>query len=109
MQFGCAALDDSIHVSAQPVMPSLGTTCATGVLPAFRVLYWYGQVVPTTVVPFLKLSISSEKSDQYLPTQGRCCLSRSTAASNWGCISSYGSVIPRSGLCALRYNAASAM
>ena len=72
-------------------------------------LYWYGQVVPTTVVPLVKLSISSAKADQYLPTHGRCCFRSSTAASNCGWVSSYGSVMPSSGLCVLRYSAASAM
>ena len=75
-------------MSAQPVIPSLGTTWATGTPDAARVLYWYGQVVPTTVVPLVKLSISSANADQYLPTHGRCCFSSSTAASNCGWVSS---------------------
>ena len=35
MQFGCAALDDIIQVSAQPVAPSLGSTASTGAFSAF--------------------------------------------------------------------------
>ena len=48
-------------------------------------------------------------SDQYWPTNGRCAWRSATAASNCGCVSSYGSVMPSSGWCALRYIAASAM
>ena len=59
MQFGCLACDEIIQVSAQPVIPSVGTTASTGTPGALRVLVWYGQVVPIVVVPFVKLSISS--------------------------------------------------
>ena len=61
------------------------------------------------VEALVKLVISSVYRDQYLATQGCCALSRATAASNWGWVSSYGSVIPRDGFAVLRYSAASAM
>ena len=34
-------------MSAQPVMPSIGTMASTGTPLALSVLTWYGQVVPT--------------------------------------------------------------
>src|SRR5450432_4775008 len=102
MQFGCCAWADIIQVSAQPVMPSVGTTASTLTPAALRVLTWYGQVVPMTVEALVKLVISSLYTDQYLATHGCWALSRATAASNWGWVSSYGSVIPSEGLAVLR-------
>src|SRR3954469_21339095 len=40
MQFGCLAWLDIIHVSAQPVAPSAGSTASTGCLSACSVLTW---------------------------------------------------------------------
>ena len=57
-------MDDIIQVSAQPVAPSLGSTASTGDFSAFRALYWYGQVVPITMLPFLKSWICDVKLDQ---------------------------------------------
>jgi hypothetical protein len=53
MQLGCLAFADIIHVSAQPVIPSDGTTASTLTFSPFRKLTWYGQVVPTVVVPLV--------------------------------------------------------
>ena len=54
MQLGCAACELIIHVSDQPVAPSVGQEpcwlagiVATGWLSPFRAKYWYCQVVPT--------------------------------------------------------------
>ena len=88
MQLGCLAWADIIQVSAQPVMPSLGTVEFTFTPEPRRVLTWYGQVVPMIVEPFVKLSISSVYAAQNLPTSGRWSLSSWTAASNWGWVSS---------------------
>ena len=68
-----------------------------------------GHAVPTTIEPSRNPSISSVYSDQYFAIIGFCCFSRSIGASNCSCVSSYGSVIPRSGLWVFRYMAASAM
>ncbi len=68
-----------------------------------------GHAVPTTIDPSTNPSISSVYSAQGRTTIPACVFSSSTAASNCSCVSSYGSVIPRSGLCAIRYIAASAM
>src|SRR4051794_15932291 len=108
-QFGCFDLDESIHVSAQPVAPSLGIRSLTGTLSALSVLVWYGQEAPSTASPFLNRSISSEASAQYFFSNGRCCFIRLTAAPNCFWFSSYGSVIPRLGFVLARYSAASAI
>src|SRR5438067_11797425 len=97
MQFGCLACEDIIHVSAHPVTPSFGTTAATGTLSASNTCWFTGQAVPTTMSPDLNGPVSSPTSDQYLATLGCCFWSRSTAALNWSSVSSYGSVIFRSG------------
>jgi hypothetical protein len=97
MQFGCFAFEASIQVSAQPVIPSVGTTASTATPEPFSVFVWYGHVVPTTVAPLVKFSISSAYASQYLPMNGCWSFSSAIAASNWGCVSSYGSVIARSG------------
>ena len=68
-----------------------------------------GHAVPTTIEPSTKPSISSVYSAHGRTTFPACVFSNSTAASNCSRESSYGSVIPRSGLCAIRYIAASAM
>src|SRR5439155_9928317 len=96
-QFGCFACAESIHVSAQPVAPSLGIRSLTGTLAATSVFVWYGQDAPITTSPDLKRSISSEASAQYLRISGFCCLSRATAALSCACVSSYGSLIPSDG------------
>src|ERR671932_2806626 len=96
-QFGCFDFEDSIHVSAQPVAPSFGIVSFTGTLSAISVFVWYGQDAPMIASPFLNRSISSEASAQYFLTSGFCFFSRSTAASNCSCVSSYGSVIPSDG------------
>ena len=109
MQLGFGAFEDIIHVSAHPVAPSSGMTASIGFLSACSTLTWYGHAVPTARSPDAKPSISSEYAAQYRPTMDDCCLSSSTAASSCSVVSSYGSVIPRSGLCAFKYRAASAM
>src|SRR3954449_3830740 len=96
-QFGCLALDEIIHVSAQPVAPSFGIRSLTGALAPWSVIVWYGQEAPTVAPPFLNRSISSPAEAQYFFTSGRCFLSRSTAALNCDEFSSYGSLIPRPG------------
>ena len=59
--------------------------------------------------PFLNMEISCEASPQYFLMSGRCCFSSAIVASNCGCVSSYGSVIPRAGFVFDRYSAASAI
>ncbi len=99
----------SIQVSAQPVAPSLGISSPIGKCAALSALTWYGQPAPTTALPFLKSKISWEARSQYFSISGRCPASRFTAAWNCGWVSSYGSVMPRLGLCLDRYSAASAI
>jgi hypothetical protein len=84
-------------VSAQPVAPSFGIRSLTGALAAISVFVWYGQEAPIVASPFLNRSISSEASAQYFLISGFCHLSSETAASNCFWLSSYGSVMPRSG------------
>src|SRR3954454_7844221 len=96
-QFGCFALEEIIHVSAQPVAPSFGIRSLTGAFAAWRVIVWEGQDAPTVAPPFLNRSTSSPAEAQYFFTSGRCFLSRSTAALNCDELSSYGSLIPRPG------------
>src|SRR5262245_53162190 len=96
-QFGCFACADSIHVSAQPVAPSLGIRSATGTLAAMSVFVWYGHEAPITASPFLNMLISCEASAQYFLMSGFCFLSSPTAASNCFWFSSYGSLIPSPG------------
>src|SRR3954463_421323 len=88
MQFGCLALDEIIHVSDQPVEPSLGRIAATGgdFLSAWIRVGITCQVVPTTESPAVKADCSFVESGQDSPIEPRCCLSRSTAALN--CLSS---------------------
>src|SRR4026207_2105128 len=109
MQFGWAAFDEIIHVSDQPVEPSLGKMAFTGTLAASRTPAWYCQVVPTTMSPLVNESICCWAVPQYVVMFWRCALSRSTAALN--CVSSraYGFLIASSGFVAMRYTAASAM
>src|SRR3989442_13959601 len=71
-QFGCFALEEIIHVSAQPVAPSFGIRSFTGAFAACSVLVWYGQDAPTQAPPFLNKSISSPAEAQYFLTSGRC-------------------------------------
>src|SRR5919197_3414435 len=92
-QFGCFALDEIIHVSAQPVAPSFGIRSFTGAFAACSVFVWYGHDAPIVALPFLKRSISSPAVAQYFLTSGRCFLSRSTAALNCDWFSTYGSLI----------------
>src|SRR5262249_40505539 len=92
------ACEDSIHVSAQPVAPSLGIRSLTGAPLSCSVIVWYGHDAPITASPFLNRSISSDASAQYFLISGRCVLSRSTAALSWSSVSSYGSLMPSSGL-----------
>src|SRR5882762_949278 len=95
MQFGCWACEDIIHVSAQPVTPSDGYTDLTGTLASAAMYAWFtGHAVPMAMAPVLKPSTSSEYAAQYFE-MSPCCFCRSaTAASSWGCVSSYGSVMP---------------
>src|SRR3954453_9278700 len=60
MQFGCLALDEIIHVSDQPVEPSLGSIAATGgdFLSAWIRLAITCQVVPPTESPAVKADCS---------------------------------------------------
>src|SRR5919109_3626826 len=102
-QFGCFALAEIIHVSAQPVAPSFGTRSFTGAFAPCSVFVWYGHDAPIVASPFLNRSISSDASTQYFLTSGFCCLSSATAASNCFWLSSYGSSIPRSGCVLDRY------
>ena len=75
-------------MSDHPVAPSSGTKpCeagleATGWPSPLRMKYWYCQVVPTWSSPLVNAWICFVALDQYSPTFGRCCLSRSTAALN---------------------------
>src|SRR5215475_3121399 len=101
-QLGCGALAASIQVSAQPVAPSDGIVSPIGNLSARSVLTWYGQPAPTVALPFLKSKISCEARAQYFSISGRCLASRATAAWNWGCVSSYGSVMFSDGLWVFR-------
>src|ERR671923_2628210 len=93
-QLGCFACAESIHVSAQPVAPSLGIRSFTGTFAACSVFVWYGHDAPITASPFLNRSISSDASAQYFLIRGFCRLSSLTAASSCGFVSSYGSSIP---------------
>src|SRR5450759_1864479 len=97
-QLGCGALVASIHVSPQPVAPSLGMVSATGAPAALSWMVWYGQAAPKVPSPFWNSEISSEASAQYLLINGRCVLSSATVASNCVLVSSYGFLIPRLGL-----------
>src|SRR3954452_9364061 len=108
-QFGCLALAESIHVSAQPVAPSCGIVSLTGTLAAASVFVWNGHDAPITASPDLNRSTSSDASAQYFFTSGFCCLSRFTAASNCFWLSSYGSLIPSVGSFLDRNSAASAI
>src|SRR5262245_54958201 len=101
--------DEIIHVSSQPVAPSLGMRSFTGAFAATRVFVWYGHEAPITASPFLNRSISSEARPQYFLISGFCFLSRSIAALNWLLFSSYGSLMPRDGFVFIRYSAASAI
>src|SRR6266516_5054948 len=83
--------DDTIHVSSQPVAPSLGTRSFTGALAAISVFVWYGHEAPITASPFLNRSISSEARAQYFLISGFCFCSRPTVAENCDEFSSYGS------------------
>src|SRR5258705_12759233 len=102
MQLGCLAFDEIIHVSDQPVVPSCGLTALIGTLAASSTFAWYCQVVPTTMSPLVKASISAWAADQYVVMLARCALSRSTAALNWVESRAYGLVILSSGLVAIR-------
>ena len=111
MQFGCCGLGRH-HPGVRPAGHALAghdwrrparraaSSVFTGTARSCR-----RRVVPLREV----VDLVARTADQYLPTHGRCCLSSSTAASNCGWVSSYGSVMPSSGWCALRYSAASAM
>src|SRR5712691_7412502 len=48
-QFGCFALEEIIHVSAQPVAPSLGIRSFTG---AFAACSSYGSLIPSDGLVF---------------------------------------------------------
>src|SRR6476659_5974297 len=103
MQFGWAALDEIIHVSDQPVAPSLGLTTATGLPPAALIaLAWYCHAVPIAMSPFVKPSISSAAVPQYLPIRPFCVLSRATAAASWSSSSAYGLVMLSAGCVFIR-------
>ena len=58
MQFGCFAWDEIIHVSDQPVAPSLGSVTSTGTLSAWSRLAITCQVVPITLSPPVKAACS---------------------------------------------------
>src|SRR5947209_1951992 len=115
MQFGCLAFELIIHVSDQPVAPSVGTKpwlaglIATTTCLLFSWKYWYCQVVPTQSSPLAYDWICLVALPQYSPTYGRCWVSNCTAALNCLLSSSYGLVIFSDGSCDLRYTAASAM
>src|SRR5213593_420015 len=103
MQFGCAAFDEIIHVSDQPVAPSLGLVNLTVfVPPALMTLAWYCQAVPIVMSPLVKPSISSWAVPQYLPISAFCWTSRSLAAASCAASSEYGFLIPRSGFVFMR-------
>src|SRR6476660_5094850 len=52
MQFGCAAFDETIHVSDHPVAPSFGSTVLTCTLLSVPIRFAITcQVVPITEVP----------------------------------------------------------
>src|SRR5216683_4424100 len=109
-QFGCRALVASIHVSPQPVAPSDGMVSATATLPsALSWMVWYGHAAPMTTSPLSKRLISSPAVPQYFLISCRCCMSSAIVASNWGFVSSYGSLMPRLGFDLLKYSAASAI
>ena len=60
MQLGCGALAEIIHVSAQPVAPSLGITAsAFAASGPFVKVRFTGHAVPTTIDPSKNPSISS--------------------------------------------------
>src|SRR5205085_4883371 len=101
--------DEIIHVSSQPVAPSLGMRSFTGAFAATSVFVWYGHDAPITASPFLNRSISSDARPQYFLISGFCCLSRLIAASNWVLFSSYGSLMPSAGFVFIKYSAASAI
>ena len=92
----------SIHVSPQPVAPSEGIVSATGAPAALSWMVWYGHAAPTVTSPFWNSEISSDASAQYFLISGLWSLSSLTAASNWFCFSSYGSVIFRLGCVFIR-------
>src|SRR5437764_6830417 len=103
MQFGCLALEETIHVSDQPVAPSLGFVNETVFLAsALMTLAWYCQAVPMAMSPFSKPSISSWAVPQYLPMSAFCWIRRSFAAASWVASSEYGFLMPRSGFVAIR-------
>ncbi len=85
-------------------------TDATCTLPSDSSTFWFaGHAVPATMSPDSNASTSSDQTFHGLLTMGYACFRRLTAASSWSDVSSYGSVMPRSGLCVFRYIAASAM
>src|SRR5258708_3664592 len=106
---GCGARFASIHVSAQPVAPSVGIVSLIGAFAAWSWSVWYGQPAPMTTSPFLKSAISSVAEFQYRLRSGFCALSSFVAASSCGFVSSYGSLLPSAGCVFMRYSAASAI
>src|SRR6266550_2005013 len=103
MQFGCFALDEIIHVSDQPVAPSLGFVNLTVLVPeALMTFAWYCQAVPIVMSPLVKPSISSWAVPQYLPINPFCWTSSALAAASWASSRAYGFLIPRSGFVAIR-------
>src|SRR2546422_5122274 len=98
MQFGCLAFDEIIHVSDQPVAPSLGLVNLTFFVPELLMTFaWYCQAVPMAISPLVNPSISSWAVPQYLPIRPFCWTSRALAAASWVSSSAYGFLIPRSG------------
>src|SRR3954462_1118858 len=58
MQFGCLALEEIIHVSDQPVAPSLGSVVWIGTLSASSRLAMTCHVVPMVESPLVKAACS---------------------------------------------------
>ena len=75
---------------------------ATAGVATPMVLTWYCQVVPAVTSPAVYSWIWAVASDQYEAMFGRWPLRRFTAASNCVWSSSYGFLMPRSGLVDMR-------
>src|SRR5262245_63755667 len=103
MQLGWSALEWIIHVSDQPVAPSLGSTVSTGAPLPWASCLMTSHVVPSTDEPCSNACCSTAYWFQYSPTTFRCSFNNATAASNCSWLNEYGSSMPRSGWADFRY------
>ena len=96
-QFGCGALVASSHESAQPVAPCDGMVSSAANPAFFRLPVWSGHAAPTTASPFLNNDSSSDGRFQYFLINPSGPSATRPQRANCALVSSYGSLIPRSG------------